>query len=399
MSNPDQSDLRFWTQLLEGLVSMPVTRDQPNDEPTDDDFSEIHAIETDHEVCSCHQNRIQLGQRLHLLEWVEIADQRNLIPGNASESLRFKSRAQRMKTWQRNQELREVIESIDRREPAPYAWLKGADLLRENVYPAGTRRMSDIDLLLMREDIGEWTRYLEQLGFSAHRAPGWVKSTSFDRSVSSTRFFRKDGQQTIILDAHWHLVDFPARRKVGTWDYDIGSVWKRVDNHRLSVEDHFLYMVDHAFTHSFRRWKWFVDIGVILRSRSLDPERLDDRVNRWNLGRVMRLCDETFRSITGQNLVPDESLRGSGEGITSAESRFISRSSQAESGTGDYLKICLGMIDDWSSKIQFLMNILWPPPAAIPNLSAPPSVVEATWIYARRTLRVVRKGWKILTRV
>jgi hypothetical protein len=306
-----------------------------------------------------------------------------------------------MQTWRRNLVLADLIDEIDSNRPAPVIWLKGSQFLQEQTYPSGVRRLSDIDVLVKKEDLPEWSLFFENLGFKPHRSVDWITSADYDRTVSSTWFTGSVQGQTTTIDVHWNLIDFPARRLVDLWNMSMEPVWNHSSDRKLAPEQRLLYIADHAFTHSFRRWKWFIDMKAVVDGNEFDEDFFRREVERFGMSKILRVTVETFKSITDLNLLPAklrDCFQDSGS-LSSTERRFVRRSSRAKSEVGDYLKVCYEQLHRPSDKIRFLRKIIWPGPEAIPDLAEKPSMLEMLRIYATRTLKVLKEGTEIFSRV
>jgi hypothetical protein len=141
-------------------------------------------------------------------------------------------------------------------EHIPFILLKGASYLVDLHDDPGARMLTDIDLLIRREDAGRIARRLRQAGYEGR------------------------------FEFHWHL-GLPLRMKV-----DQGPIWEAATDirlegvacRRLSTEHALLYHVGHLADHYFGpSLKWTIDLREMLRRWKPDPDRLLACSARWRV--------------------------------------------------------------------------------------------------------------------
>lgn len=155
--------------------------------------------------------------------------------------------------------------------------LPGAALLPFYSDP-GCRPMDDIDLLARPGEASRLREFLQRRGFSAvPRHPDLLVG------------------QGLALDLHADLLNvsrIKARRLAGwmapeeVWRDRRPAVVEGVSLATMGLEDMALYTAVHALRHSFRRFTWFLDLYLLLRS-GIDWERLEDKAQRYNLRRPL----------------------------------------------------------------------------------------------------------------
>ncbi|MFB6356650.1 MAG: nucleotidyltransferase family protein [bacterium] len=337
---------------------------------------------------------MEFGRYKHVLEAGCVFAGEEDIPAE----LYRESKKMRSKTAIRNKIFREIINSIEREKPADLdiIWLKGARVLKTGSMPRGLRRLSDLDLLIRRQQLPEWYELFEQLGFNHHRSLEWLMEDGFSCSVSSTFFTGTWEGQKILLDVHWHLVDFPARRAAGHWDFDIERVWRNRCGDFLSTEDCILYVLDHALSHNYYQWKFILDLHYLLNSETIDYDRVKTRAQKLNFSdsfQTGRQFLDYALGTRGSMLIP-----GSNPGTSPRYRSYFKRAIQGNTRKGEYLIWCLDHLNSAIKKITFLYWIVMPPVEAIPGVQNKPGIQSKVLIYGDRLKRVIKEGWKMFTR-
>ena len=150
--------------------------------------------------------------------------------------------------------------------------LKGF-FLAENIYQnIALRPMSDIDILIKKEDVTRAMQILNSLGYSTDGDYEKVLRRPFSYSLT---FFAKnhDEDHFLSIDLHWHflsatwLMGFLLKR------IDMERIWAQaepakiedVDTLTLSPQHLLLYLAQHGFAHSFQKLIMLTDIRGTLR--------------------------------------------------------------------------------------------------------------------------------------
>lgn len=341
---------------------------------------------------------VHVGERTHTLEFLD-----HLLedPARGPGSVSWVSRERRASNVFENRTFREELARIDekaRDRDLPYAWLKGGEFLRRSVYPKGLRRLSDLDLLLRKEDLEAWDEVFGSLGYRTHRDPEWILGDGFDESVSSTFYTKKTKRKDLLVDVHWHLVDYPARRACGRWDFDMEPVFEGIENHALRREHRILYLIDHAFTHEFQYGKFVTDLYHVLAGTDVDWEEVRGEARRTNLVDSLTLGVGFLREVFEED--PPDVFRGLLEAVPVAEevspASFVRGALEDELPEGAYLKQSLRWLDSLYGKCSFLGYVLVPPVSAVPMVSSESDLLEVVSLYGRRLGRVFGKGPGIL---
>jgi len=107
----------------------------------------------------------------------------------------------------------------------PCIVLKGI-ALAEHVYPnIGTREMSDVDILVKKDDLFKVDNYLSSIGYisqdsslgkAIHNPVGYLASLDY----------RKDAKSPLNLHVHWHIVNTSVPATMFVERIDINRLWE-----------------------------------------------------------------------------------------------------------------------------------------------------------------------------
>lgn len=373
----------FWSRFLAAYLSESST------DPVVDGINDWSAV-------------IERGNQSHVLEMIDVfkAKKGQHSGFHFPESLVKAARKARTRTVHRNSLFGELIEEFDRVSEGSevrYAWLKGAVRLRQESRTRGERRLSDLDVLVHPDDIRGCHNLLVDLGYEAHRDPDWITSRTFSKSIASTFYTRDYRGTSVLIDLHWHLIDYPARRHCGQWDFSLGPIWERITGRTMAPEHRLIYLIDHAFTHNFTYWKVLTDLHELLTSHQLDWGFVRRELNRMNLGFVVALFNSFtaafFRGLEKPSTL-DRIQQQSSDCSTlyDHEKAYVNRTVDADCAESDYLKICLRRLPGLSRKLSFLRYIVFPPVEAVPMVRSDSGPLKTVELYVERFGRVLKRG-------
>ena len=187
--------------------------------------------------------------------------------------------------------------------------LKGAHLAEEVYQDLALRQMSDLDLLVPKDDLLRTADALVALGYRTQRAY-WVE---FETSVSH-QLPNFHSPAHCPIEIHWTLL-LPEL----SYPIDLNGIWDRsrslkigaAEGFGLSVEDLLLHLSIHAAVqHKITAGLRFVyDISLVLAhfKDQVDWSILADRARRWKAERPLYLMARLSRELFGA-AVPDEFL-------------------------------------------------------------------------------------------
>ncbi len=181
--------------------------------------------------------------------------------------------------------------------------LKGI-YLAFSVYPdVGLRPMTDVDLLVKKEDLDRITDILKELRYTE-------VSLKIQRAYGcDATFSNKD--EACSVDIHWDLCQYERFKGIIdiTGDFWLRAVGFNLDElpaKTLSIEDHILYVslhygLIHLLDDSF---KGAYDLFYLINSRILDWERIISSAQKYGIEIPLYYSLQKARKITSLNL-PD----------------------------------------------------------------------------------------------
>ncbi len=268
-----------------------------------------------------------IGDRLKLVDWLAFARlatqfqlvgatydglrglaMQGLVPQAALEALREPYLTQAAEDLRRKHWLGEALRELRSRK-IPVIVLKGA-YLAEAVYMSRVGRpMSDMDLLVHREDLEAAAQALTDLGYRPERE--YFLDFELQVGHQLPPFFREGATP---IELHWQLVEpeDPCKIEVsGLWDRACPAKVAGEPALGLCPEDLLLYLCLHASKHGLRPGlRTIYDVAVTMGhfATKLDWEVLERRAQGWHTERpaflLLWLATELFGAP-----VPEEILR------------------------------------------------------------------------------------------
>ena len=185
--------------------------------------------------------------------------------------------------------------------------LKGA-YLAESVYGnIGARTLSDVDLLVRREDLERADGVLVRLGYSPRERRRFV-------SADTNEFHYRRATTGLLLELHWELVapTYPFRIETEElWVSARPFAFAGAGGLVLSPEDQLIHTGLHASIHMYLRGlRDLFDIAelVLHFGSDLDWDRLRARANRWRVAKCVHLPLLLAGRILGA-AIPEDFLR------------------------------------------------------------------------------------------
>jgi len=235
----------------------------------------------------------------------------------------------------------------------PFFIYKGISLIDRYYRDPGLRPISDVDLVVHREDIPVVSQILEHHQF--------IKGEGFGH-----HFY----QDNVCLDVHTDLfrLDRVSTRSYAlahTWE----DVWDRLDHFQvqgcslatLHPIDEFVLLSWHALKHSFSHLKWFIDLSLIYQAQShlnqfsLFLASLSDDSIRKAAWYVLRLLQAWFLTPISSPMV---------QAVMPAKLGWLERqwsfNQVLARGKGDYFAevSLLGSIQGIPNKVKFMTETI-----------------------------------------
>lgn len=253
----------------------------------------------------------------------------------------------------------------------PCIVLKGI-ALAEHVYPnIATRGMSDVDILVKKEDLFKVDDYLSSLGYisqdssvakAIHNPVGYLASLEYRKNASP-----------LNLHVHWHIVNTSVPATMFVERIDINRLWEHsamtsvADGRALMLrpEHMIIYLCEHALRvgHSFDRMILVCDIYFAIKTfeKSLDWAFVAEESRRFNLARLVYLGLTIVKHHTGLNDLDGCLAELRPAALTWGESFFLRLQLSNRRIRGSSYFVYLAMNRGLADKIKFITRTFFPP--------------------------------------
>ena len=281
-------------------------------------------------------------------------------------------------------EFKRVIEGLIERHIDVMA-MKGI-VLAELVYQdIGVRGMSDVDLLIRKQDIQKVDDLLDKLGYSAVD-PSPFDSLGNGNNYLATRDYRSKKPSHPSFHIHWHIVNSsvpaPYAAKINMdkiWEDALPVNLAGVNVLAMSPHHFLLHLCEHAMrvTHSASQLVYLMDVAALISkyARVLDWQKVIDAGREWGLERfaynLLTLC----RLNIGVG-APEWVLKGlKSYRRTIGEKLFFTITARGDGFSGLSYPVHLAMNKGIAKKTAFIFRTAFPP----------------SWVLAKRDLSGYKK--------
>ena len=204
------------------------------------------------------------------------------------------------------QELKEILQSL-RGRGIKVMVLKGA-ALAETVYKnLALRPMSDLDLLIRKQDLAQAERELSDLGYFRMKLEfsGW-----WAKRFGGERLYAKKCDFPVYVDIHWNIATPSVKVDSDRRQAEIDRIWKEarltkiagIDAWSMPVEDLILHASVHlAAQHLHFRLIWLRDICELSHQYQgqINWEKIVENVRYLKLGGPVYACFKYTREWLG----------------------------------------------------------------------------------------------------
>jgi hypothetical protein len=268
-------------------------------------------------------------------------------------------------------ELREVLATFQK-AGIPCIVLKGI-ALAELVYPnIAMRGMSDVDILVKKENLFTVDEHLSSLGYisadstvtkAIHNPVGYLASLEY----------RKNGSP-LNLHVHWHTVNTSVPATMFVEQIDINRLWKYsaitgvADSHALMLrpEHLIIYLCEHALRvgHSFDRMILICDIFFSIKAfeKIIDWDFIVEESRRFNLSRFIYFSLSIVKHYTSLEIADGCIAKLRPPDISLGEKLFLRLQLDNRRIRGSSYLIYLAMNRSLSDKAGFIARTFFPPP-------------------------------------
>lgn len=285
--------------------------------------------------------------------------------------------------------------------------LKGA-ALAETVYGnLALRSMSDVDLLVKKEDLYQIDEQLKILGYSP-----WDRAVN-DIDLSSTAYlttldYRSSSRNSFSFHIHWHFVNSTVPNEYYINNIKMEDIWQDAEKtdiahvETLVMAPHHLliHLSEHALrvTHSLGKLSFFCDINESINfyQKRLDWDRLIKDSFKFGLDRIVYLTLYFTSGFLAAKIPGDVLLKLRPKRFSLSERIFINSISNNNRFPNLSYIVHLSMNKGLFKKMQFVGRTLFPPRQIIAQRSyTSPSKVGPTY-YLQRINEVFSCLFKIM---
>jgi hypothetical protein len=302
-------------------------------------------------------------------------------------------------------ELREVLATFQE-AGIPCIVLKGI-ALAEHVYPnIATRGMSDVDILVKKEDLFKVDDYLSSLGYisrdssvekAIHNPVGYLASLEYRKNASP-----------LNLHVHWHTVNTSVPATTFVERIDINRLWENsaiiavADSRALMLrpEHMIIYLCEHALRvgHSFDRLILICDIFFSIKAfeNMIDWNFVSEESRRFGLSRFVYYGLSIVKHYTSLD-IPDECIaKLKPSDMSWGEKFFLSLQLNNRRIGGSSYFIYLAMNRSLSDKAGFIARTFFPPPQILLQRQYRKDAEFSKSLYLSRIREIFSQSKKIL---
>jgi hypothetical protein len=249
--------------------------------------------------------------------------------------------------------------------------LKGAALAETAYRNLALRPMSDVDLLVKKEDLFSINEHLKGLGhFPSDRS---VDDTDVTSTYLTTLDYRSASANSPSFHIHWHFVNSTVPNDSYVNDIKMEDIWQdaqkasvaSVETMVMAPHHLIIHLSEHALrvTHSLSKLSLLCDINEAINSYQ---DRLDwDRLIKYSLKfKLDRMVYIALYFVSGflASKIPERALLGlMPKHFSLAERIFMSAISNNDRPPGLSYLVHLSMNRGLLSKIRFIGRTFFPP--------------------------------------
>jgi hypothetical protein len=250
--------------------------------------------------------------------------------------------------------------------------LKGI-ALAEHVYPSiAMRGMSDVDILVKKDDLFKVDDCLSSLGYISQDS-SVVKAIHNPVGYLASLEYRKDAKSPLNLHVHWHIVNTSVPATMFVERIDINRLWENstmtaVADSRarmLRPEHLIIYLCEHALRvgHSFDRLILICDIffAVKIFEKIIDWDFIVEESRRFNLSLFIYYSLSIVKHYTSLEIADTCIVRLRPPDISLGERLFLRLQFNNRRIRGSSYFIYLAMNRGFFAKLGFITRTFFPP--------------------------------------
>ncbi|RZB30197.1 MAG: hypothetical protein SRB1_02477 [Desulfobacteraceae bacterium Eth-SRB1] len=249
--------------------------------------------------------------------------------------------------------------------------MKGA-ALAETVYgnPA-LRPMSDVDLLVKKENLRQADELLKKVGYSP--ADRSVDNVDFTSTYLTTLDYRNPAKNSPSFHVHWHFVNstIPNESYIGhikmdnIWQDAVKTIIADTETWVMAPHHLLIHLSEHALrvTHSLNKLSYFCDIDRAINyyGKGLDWDLLIQDTLKFNLNKMVYTTLYFSRYFIKANVPEDVLLKLKPKRFSISEKIFMRKTAENKRAPGMSYLIHLSMNKGLVKKMKFVGKTLFPP--------------------------------------
>ena len=250
--------------------------------------------------------------------------------------------------------------------------LKGAALAEMAYGNLALRPMSDVDLLIKKEDLGAVHRTLQRAGYDSLDAKG-IDLGAVPANYLTTLVYHSFSENSICLHIHWHFVNSTIPNDLLTRNIDMAHVWRDADKAHIAgvkalvmAPHHLLiHLAEHSLrvTHSLSKLRFLCDNNeaVDFYGETIDWDRLIRESTAFNLNRLVYVPLYCAARFLNTKISKEVLLKLKPEKWSFYEKLFMKLTSKNQRFPGLSYLLHLSMHRGVADKVSFVLRTLFPP--------------------------------------
>jgi hypothetical protein len=327
------------------------------------------------------------------------------IPSNISEELKKDYYLNSAKNALIFEELRKVLKAF-KESGLPAIVLKGAALASTVYENLALRPMTDVDLLVKKEDLLLADERLKLLGYMPSDRS--ANDMNFSSSYLTSLDYRNSFQNSPSFHIHWHFVNSTVPNESYIHHVKMENIWRDTEKadiagvETLVMAPHHLiiHLSEHALrvSHSANKLCFFCDVNeaVHFYGSKLDWNKLVDESFKFHLNRMVYLSLHFTSQFLGTGIPEDVLLKLKPERLSLGERIFMRSVLNNRRFAGLSYLVHLAMNKGLARKAKFLWRTLFPPREILAQRNyCTPEKISALH-YVRRFNEVISHVFKAL---
>ncbi len=176
--------------------------------------------------------------------------------------------------------------------------LKGAVLAEKAYKNLALRSMSDIDLLIHRQDFSVFDNFMQEQGYSS-QALGALDPDALPVHYLTTVMYTSAARSSLCLHVHWHFVNSTLPNHKLTENISMKSIWRDAEKTMLAgapakvmAPHHLLiHLAEHSLrvTHSLGKLSYLTDMGAVISAYEgrIDWQKVSEESRNFQIAELV----------------------------------------------------------------------------------------------------------------